>query len=101
MAAFAFLNAKVTVNAVDLSDHVKSVTINYSAEELDDTAMGATSHSRLPGLLDWSMDCHQQLPVDRSDRDGWEVVRGSGGSLCGWGYRRQGLLDTQERDGGG
>lgn len=51
-----FYNAKVTLNAVDLSDHVKSVSISYSAEELDDTVMGDTAKSRLPGLLDWSAE---------------------------------------------
>lgn len=51
-----FNNAKVTVNSVDLSDHVKSVSISYGAEELDDTVMGDTAKSRLPGLLDWSAE---------------------------------------------
>jgi len=44
------------INAVDLSDHVKSVTVNYSAEIIEDTAMGATSKSRVAGLKDWSAE---------------------------------------------
>ena len=76
MAAFAFTNAKVTVNSVDLSDHVKSVTINYSAEELDDTAMGDSSHSRLAGLKDWSVDVtwNQDYASAKTDATLWPLV---------------------------
>ena len=40
MATFVFTDASVTINSVDLSDHVRSVTLDLSAEEQDDTAMG-------------------------------------------------------------
>lgn len=36
--------------------HVRSVTINYSAEMLDITEMSNTTRVNLPGLFDWSMD---------------------------------------------
>ena len=49
-------NAKVLVNAVDLSAWCRSVKIHYSAEVPETTAMGATSKTRLPSLKDWSMD---------------------------------------------
>lgn len=55
MATFAVTNAYVTVGGTDLSDHVRQVSINVSAEELDDTAMGDSWHSRLGGLKDWSV----------------------------------------------
>lgn len=47
-----FLNNKVGVkiNAVDLSDHVTSVTLNYAADELEVTAMGDTAHKFVKGL---------------------------------------------------
>lgn len=56
MAVFTFTDAVVIINTVDLSDHVKSVTLNYASELQDDTVMGDTTRSRLGGLLDWSMD---------------------------------------------
>lgn len=56
MASFAFTDASVSVNAVDLSDHVRSVTLNVEAEDLEDTAMGDTFRSRIGGLKDWSID---------------------------------------------
>lgn len=55
MATFAFTDASVVINSVDLSDHVRQVTLNVSADELDDTAMGATYRSRKGGLKDWSV----------------------------------------------
>lgn len=47
-----FLNNKVGVkiNAVDLSDHVTSITLNYAADELEVTAMGDTAHKFVKGL---------------------------------------------------
>lgn len=56
MAKIAFTNASLTVNGVDLSDHVQSVNLNYSAEELDSTAMGDDTRINLGGLKNWSFD---------------------------------------------
>lgn len=55
MATFAFTDASVVVGGTDLSDHVRQVTLNVSADELDDTAMGDTFRSRIGGLKDWSV----------------------------------------------
>jgi hypothetical protein len=46
------LNNKVglKINAVDLSDHVTSVTLNQAADELEVTAMGDLSHKFVKGL---------------------------------------------------
>jgi hypothetical protein len=40
----------VTLNSVDLSDHVTSATINRSFDELEVTAMGDTAHKFVKGL---------------------------------------------------
>ena len=47
-----FLNNKVgvKVNTVDLSDHVTSVTLNRTFDELEVTAMGDTGHKYVKGL---------------------------------------------------
>jgi hypothetical protein len=47
-----FLNNKVGVkiNSVDLSDHVTSVTLNRTFDELEVTAMGDSSHKFVKGL---------------------------------------------------
>lgn len=47
-----FLNNKVgvKVNSVDLSDHVTSVTLNRTFDELEVTAMGDSGHKFVKGL---------------------------------------------------
>ena len=55
MANMVLRNAFVSLNAVDLSNLVRQVTLSYSAELQDDTAMGDTARSRIGGLKDWSM----------------------------------------------
>jgi hypothetical protein len=55
MAHFVFTDGYVSINAVVLSAHVKSVTLDYSAELQDDTSMGDTTRERKGGLKDWSV----------------------------------------------
>lgn len=57
MAAHILSNAYVMINSVDLSDHVRSVTLDYNAEAPESTAMKATNEkTRLGGLTDWKLD---------------------------------------------
>jgi len=56
MGKFVLDDAYVSINAVDLSDHVRSVTLNYSAAEIDVTCMGDNSINRVAGLKDWSAE---------------------------------------------
>lgn len=56
MASFVLTNAFCLLNAVDLSDHVRSVKVNYKADTPENTAMSQTTKNRLPGLKDWEMD---------------------------------------------
>ncbi len=47
-----FLNNKVglKINAIDLSDHVTSVTLNQAFDELEISAMGDSAHRYVKGL---------------------------------------------------
>lgn len=54
MAIFMLYDAAVSINGQALSDHVKSVELKYEAADLDSTAMGSSTHTRLAGLKDWS-----------------------------------------------
>lgn len=57
MAKFGpFFNGYVAVNGVDLSDHVQSFTINATATQLDNHAMGDDTATQEPGLLSWTID---------------------------------------------
>jgi hypothetical protein len=50
MAVFLSNLVGVKVNSVDLSDHVTSVTLNRSFDELEVTAMGDSGHKFVKGL---------------------------------------------------
>lgn len=56
MASRHFNDAFFSIGGTDLSAYVKSVTLNYAAEMLDETAMGDTTRKNKGGLLNWSMD---------------------------------------------
>lgn len=73
MATFALTDAFVTVNAVNLSDHVRSVTVNGTADQLDDTAMGDLFRSRIAGLKDWtiSLEFNQDFAASNVDATLW------------------------------
>ena len=56
MARIVLTNAYVTVNSVDVSDHVASVTLNSSIDVVETTAFGTTgARSRIGGLADNSI----------------------------------------------
>jgi len=55
MAVFLNNTVGLKINAVDLSDHVTSVTLNYAADELEVTAMGDTAHKFVKGLESGSL----------------------------------------------
>ena len=50
MAVFLNNGVQLTINSVDLSDHVTAVTINRSFDELEVTAMGDGGHKFVKGL---------------------------------------------------
>jgi len=50
MAVFLNNGVVLTVNSVDLSDHVTAVTINRNFDELEVTAMGDAGHKFVKGL---------------------------------------------------
>lgn len=56
MSSLHFNDCFVSIGGTDLSDFVQSVTVNYSAEMLDETAMGDTTRKNKGGLFNWSID---------------------------------------------
>jgi hypothetical protein len=75
VAHFAFIDAVVTVNGTDLTDHCNQVSFNYSADELDDTAMGDTHRSRIGGLKDSSVTLgfHADFAASEVDATLWPL----------------------------
>lgn len=63
MAVFLQNDVQVTINSVDLTDHVASVTWTETAAELETTAMGDSNVTRIGGLKDGScsLEFHQDF----------------------------------------
>lgn len=76
MAKFVMTDAFVSINGVDLSDHVETVELDYRAELQDDTAMGDDTRSRLGGLKDWSLAVtfHQDYAASEVDATLFSLV---------------------------
>lgn len=51
-----YFSVGTTAAPTNLTNHVRSVTINYAAEMLDKTAMQNDSRARIAGLKDWSVN---------------------------------------------
>jgi hypothetical protein len=56
MAEFMLNNASVTINSVDLSSYVTSVTLSQSADSLETTAMGDSARTFIGGLTNGTVD---------------------------------------------
>jgi hypothetical protein len=77
MAVIKFTDAVVTLNGTGgppptggtALPHVRSVTIDYSAELQDVTEMGMTTKANLPSLLDWTVtvECVQDYASGNVD----------------------------------
>lgn len=50
MAHFVATNAYLSINSVDLSDHVESLSWPIDTDAVEDTSMGATARTYLVGL---------------------------------------------------
>lgn len=85
MASFVLKDAFVKIAGVDLSNHVKQVTVNYSAELKDKTAMNMAGRAKLPGLLDYSLDI--QLFQDFANASVDQTVFSLVGTQCNFEVR--------------
>jgi hypothetical protein len=69
-------DASVTLNSVDLSDHVASVTLDITADEIMTTSMGETFQSRTGGLKTGtlSIDFQQDFAASEVDATLWPLL---------------------------
>lgn len=69
-------DASVFINAVDLSDHVESVTVNYSVDVQEATVMGDAGKRRISGLKDWSAEIsfRQDFDAAKVEATIWPLV---------------------------
>ena len=69
MTELIYKDAVLSVNAVDLSGHVKSATLTLGVEAQDDTAMGDNTRSAIAGLKTWSLEVEFQQDFAASQVD--------------------------------
>lgn len=78
MAVVHYRNASLVLNSVDLSDHLTGLSIDLTADELEDTAMGDTARSRIFGLKDssFSAEFNQDFASGSVDATLWAAYDG-------------------------
>lgn len=56
MAVFVLTDASLTINSINLSAYVTSITLNWERDSVETTAMGASGHVFTGGLQNISLD---------------------------------------------
>jgi hypothetical protein len=69
MAKFVLTDVKTTINGTNFSDHLASVTIDLSSDEVETTALGSSFRTRVGGLKDGSitLSFHNDFGTSGSD----------------------------------
>lgn len=76
MPKIVLKNPVITVNSVDMSDHVSSLTIDLSADEVDATAFGPGNfREKLQGLADasFTLGMQQDFAAGEVDATLWPL----------------------------
>jgi hypothetical protein len=63
MSKIVLTDAKVTINSVNLSDHINNITLETKDDIIETTAFGGTAKTRVAGLADnqVTLDFHQDF----------------------------------------
>ena len=69
MAELIWNDAFFSIGGVDLSNRVRQLSLSYSSEILDKTAMGATTRSRIGGFKDWTVAVEWNQDFDAGNVD--------------------------------
>jgi len=77
MARLVLTNAKITINSVNLSDHIASVTLSTSSDVVDTTGFSSTAaRSRVAGLADNSvtLEFHQDFETSNVEQTIYPLI---------------------------
>ena len=69
MARFVITDATITVNSVDLSDHLVSIAVNFDADAINVDRMGVTAHVFEKGLQNITLDATFQQDFASTEVD--------------------------------
>lgn len=84
MAVFVLTDASVTINTVDLSSYVTSVSFNYEKDSVETTAMGSTAaHTFIGGLqnLSVTLEVNNDQAAGKTLETFWSAVGSGSNSL--------------------
>ena len=81
MARIVLTNAYITINSVNLSDHIASITLTTSDDIVETTAFGSSARTRVAGLQDNSvaLEFHQDYAASSVEA----TINAAGSSLVG------------------
>ena len=77
MARIVLTNAQITINAVDLSDHIASVTLSTSNDVIETTGFSSTAaRTRVAGLADNSitLEFHQDFATSNVEQTIYPLI---------------------------
>ena len=76
MSTLVLTAGSVKINSVDLSAWVKSASLDYSAESIDETAFGDSQRMHIGGLKAWSgqVELMQDYANSAVDQTLWSLV---------------------------
>lgn len=74
--------AKLTVGGTDLTDHLRSITINQEIGEVDVTAFNSVSVNNSPGLIDdsWELEFFQDFASSSVDATLYPLIGSATGA---------------------
>lgn len=86
MAQHVLSTSLFKVNTVDLTDHLKSITVNLRKDQIDDTAFNDGAHSFMAGLQNNEISVVLQQDYDSSKTDAtlWGVWNGGTAVAITW-----------------
>jgi hypothetical protein len=76
MARLVLTNAYITINGVNLSDHIASVTLTTTDDVIETTAFGTSARTRIGGLADNSvaLEFHQDYATSSVEATIYPVI---------------------------
>ena len=76
MARLVLTNAYITINGVNLSDHIGSVTITTTDDVVETTAFGTSARTRVAGLADNSLalEFHQDYATSSVEATIYPII---------------------------
>lgn len=76
MAIFVYVDAAITINSVDLSDHISKATLKIDVDDKESTAFGSIWKTRLGGLKDGSiaLEFNSDFAASKIDATIWPLI---------------------------